>query len=281
MESLGSSHVSNSTNVHDEHNPPTIRGSKGITSKGRSTVRQAASALELRFGLKNLTFATCTLPPEALSAYTRDSWARLVHMFVRSVKRHLVRHGLPQLIVAVTEIQMQRWEAERGKPPVHLHLLFPGRLPSGQWVFRPSQFQALWQRCVDNEWASHSDFQASTRVEQLRSSSVNYLGKYMSKGCGAIVGKCLGSLPSSWYSVTTELRKICKSMEVRLSGYASHSVYEYFYRSEEYLWARSVMSEFTDQGICYLQAWICQLKGHRAWRELFESLRASEGRLYG
>lgn len=97
----------------------------------------------------------------------------------------------------------------------------------------------------------------------------------MSKGCEAIQGKCLGSLPSSWYSVTRELRKICKNMEVRMSGYAIHSVYEYFYSSEEFLWARSVMSDWTDQGTCYLQAWICQLKGHRAWRELHDSLRFS------
>lgn len=279
LSGLGSSHVINSRNVHADTKKKAVRGSKGITSKGRSTVRQAAAALEQRYGLKQLSFLTCTLPANALIAYTRESWARIVKKFSEILRYHLHRVGLPELLLVVTEIQEQRYRASRLKPPVHLHCLFVGRRRGGGWLLPKDFFQEKWSECVEREWATHSVWSASTRVESLRSSSVNYLGKYMSKGLKQLPNIDPDLIPSSWYSVSADLRKICKSLEVRISGYAVHSVYEYFYSSKEFLWCREVMSEVFESGHCYLMAWICQLKGHGAWLELWESLRASQNRL--
>jgi len=279
LSGLGSSHVLNSENVHADTKKRAVRGSRGITSKGRSIVRQAAAVLEQRYGLKHLSFLTCTLPANALIAYTRDSWARIVEKFSKTLRYHLQKSGLPPLLLVVTEIQEQRFRAYRLKPPVHLHCLFVGRLPSRGWAFPPDFFQDKWSECVEREWATHSVWSASTRVESLRSSSVNYLGKYMSKGLKQLPNIDPALIPSSWYSVSSDLRKICKKLEVRISGYAVHSVYEYFYSSKEFLWCREVMSEIFESGHCYLMAWICQLKGHGAWLELWESLRASQNRL--
>lgn len=273
LHSLGSSHVINSENVSELYEPKARRGSKGISSYGRSQVRCAAQWLEDRFELKHLSFLTCTLPPEALVAYTSETWAEVVHRYVKWLRYHLGRAGLCPFVVAVTEIQMNRWKAERGLPPVHLHLLFQGRQPGCGWAYRPDFYQAGWQQSCQSVWACHWVTQSSTRVESLRSSSVSYLGKYMSKGNGAIDKACLGTLPTSWYSISTELKVLIKSLVLKLSGQAAHDLYEYLYSGDMMLWQRSVMSDYSDSGTCYLMAWIGAIRGRSNYWEIINDIR--------
>ena len=82
----------------------------------------------------------------------------------------------------------------------------------------------------------------------------------MSKGAGALPSECLNMLPSSWYSISTKLKTLIKKLEVKLSGSMAHDLYEYLYSGDLMLWARSVMSEFTETGTCYLLAWIGALR---------------------
>jgi len=273
LSGLGSSHVVNSENVSELYEPKARRGSKGITSYGRSQVRCAAQWLEDRHGLRNLGFLTCTLPPKALADYTTETWAEVVNRFQKWLRYHLERAGLSSLLVGVTEIQMKRWKAVRGRPPVHLHLLFQGRESGRTWAFRPDFYQSGWQQACESVWASRSDWKASVRVECLRSSSVSYLGKYMSKGNGAIDKACLGTLPTSWYSVSTKLKRLIKSAVFKLSGQAAHDLYEYLYSGDYMLWARSVMSEFSETGTCYLLAWIGALRGRDTYWRIINDIR--------
>lgn len=269
---LGSSHVTISQKS-PEPKSRAIRGSKGITAHGRSQVRCAAQWLEERHGLKHLSFITCTLPPAALAECKRELWAEIVRRFQMWLRYHLLAAGLSPLLVSVTEIQEKRWSRDGGQPPLHLHLLCQGRKVGASWAFRPESIQEGWAQACQSVLGDVQEFQSSTRVESLRSSSVNYLGKYMSKGGNSLSEVSPEHCPASWYSVSTKLKKMVKRAEVRLSGYDVHAIYEYLYSADCCLWVRSVMSEFSDTGTCYLMAWIGALRGRGIYWELVESIR--------
>lgn len=99
----------------------------------------------------------------------------------------------------------------------------------------------------------------------------------MSKGGDVLNQVNPDLLPSSWYSISTKLKDLVKRCEVRMSGYGVHAVYELLYRGEECLWAKSVMSPFSEMGTCYLLAWVCALRTREFYWELVWSLRASVG----
>lgn len=268
---MGSSHVSNSDKVSaDTKNAR--RGSKGITSHGRSQVRCAAQWLEDKHGIKSLSFLTCTLPREALAVYTPETWALVVNRFGKWLRYHLDRVGLDPLIVGVTEIQMKRWEAERGLPPVHLHYLFAGRIKTGAWAFRPSFYQAGWEQACQSVWALQCSFQSSTRVESLRSSSVNYLGKYMSKGVSALKSLSPEVLPTGWYSISTKLKRLVKAAEVHLSGELATQTYQWLKDSELIWWQREVITYNPETGYLYLVAWMGALKSREIYWELLKDI---------
>lgn len=268
---MGSSHVSNSQNV-SAVTKKARRGSKGITSYGRSQVRCGAQWLEDTYGIKNLSFLTCTLPKEALADYTPQTWAEVVKRFRDKLHYHLRRYGLEPLVVAVTEIQMKRWEAEQGQVPVHLHLIFHGRTRAGSWAFRPHELQVLWSETCQSVWASNSEWSASIRVESLRSSSVNYLGKYMSKGVSALHSLSPESLPTGWYSISTKLKALIKKLEVHLSGELATQTYQWLKDSELIWWQREVITYNPDTGYLYLVAWMAALKSREIYHELLDDI---------
>lgn len=273
MSDLGSSHVINSEKTPQAQPERALRGSKGISPYGRSLVRCSAQWLEDTYGLKHLSFLTCTLPPEALAAYTRENFAEIVNRFQKWLRYHLGQAGLCPLILSVTEIQEKRWQAEQGLPPVHLHLLFHGRKVGQSWGFRPSFYQAGWEQSVLSVMDIRCSFQSSVRVEALRSSSVNYLGKYMSKGSKTLNSECLKFMPSAWYNISTKLKDIVKKLEVRFSGASAHDLYEYLYSGDLMMWARSVMSEYTQTGTCYLLAWIGALKSRGIYWDIVSDVK--------
>jgi len=95
----------------------------------------------------------------------------------------------------------------------------------------------------------------------------------MSKGAGPVNPECLNMLPSSWYSISTKLKGFIKKLEVKISGQSAHDLYEYLYSGDYMLWARSVMSEFTETGTCYLLAWIGALRSREIYWDIVEDLR--------
>lgn len=269
---VGSSHVL----ISDNPSKPTLRakrGSLGISTYGRSQVRCAAQWMEDRHGLKNLSFLTCTLPPEVLAAYTPQTWAEVVNRFQKSLIRRLDQTGLSPLVLSVTEIQMNRWQAEQRQPPVHLHLLFHGRKTGAAWAYRPNLYQALWARACLSVWGVRSDFRASTRVEQLRSSGVSYLGKYMSKGVSASKQSCMINAPSAWYSISTKLKALIKQAVFKCSGELATKIYRYLRGSNKMLWERDIVSYSEESGFVWHMGWTGALLGRNTYWELIGDIR--------
>lgn len=102
---------------------------------------------------------------------------------------------------------------------------------------------------------------------------MSYLGKYMSKGVSATAPSCFLNPPASWYSISTKLKDLVKKLTLKLSGQSAHDLYEYLYSSDLMLWARSLMSEYTETGTCYLIAWIGALRGREVYWGLVTELR--------
>lgn len=269
---LGSSHVAISHKT-PENAPRARRGSGGITSHGRSLIRCGAQYLQDRYGVRHLSFLTCTLPPEALAVCTPQSWAEVLRQFLQSLRRHLARHSLCQEIVGCIEVQESRLLKESGRPPLHLHAVYQGRQTGKSWALRPAFVQALWERACKSVWEGVQGFQSSCRVESIRVSAVSYLGKYLSKG-GQVLGLCNPDLlPSAWYTIGTKLKALVKNAVFKLSGQAAHDLYEYLYSGDQMKWARSVMSEYTETGTCHLLAWIGELLNRDTYWGLVGDLR--------
>jgi len=95
----------------------------------------------------------------------------------------------------------------------------------------------------------------------------------MSKGLKSLESISPELLPTSWYSISTELKEFVKKSTFKLSGQSAHDLYEYLYSSDLMLWARSVMSEFDEQGTCYLIAWIGALRSRSIYWDIVNDCR--------
>lgn len=192
------------------------RGTKGITRHGARTVRNAAFLLEEKYGPKNLTFLTCTLPwvSETAEYSAGREWAEIIRTFNQSLTRLLVAAGLPPTYVGCSEVQGKRYQ-ERGGLPLHVHLVFPGRKPFGHWVISAAQFRNLWRNAVIARCPEFKavKFSASVDCQPVRESAENYLGKYMSKGAPLLAAMLADDpgiiefLPSAWWTCSANLRK--------------------------------------------------------------------------
>lgn len=269
---LGSSHDVISTKTPDAP-PKARRGTKGITSHGRAMIRGGAQYLQERHGVRNLSFLTCTVPESVLAVCTPETWSAVVDSLLKSLRYHLTRVGLSTQIVGCTEVQESRLLREQGRPPLHLHLVFQGRESYGHWKLPKQFFREQWEQSCQAVWGDVQGFQSSTRVESVHSSAVAYLGKYMSKG-GDVLSLCKPELlPSSWYTISTKLKAFVKNAVLKLSGSAAHDLYEYLYSGDQMKWARSVMSEYTETGTCYLLAWIGELLNRDTYWGIVNDLR--------
>lgn len=95
----------------------------------------------------------------------------------------------------------------------------------------------------------------------------------MSKG-GDVLSLCKPELlPSAWYTISTKLKAFVKNATFKLSGQAAHDLYEYFYSGDQMIWARSVMSEYTETGTCYLLAWIGQIRSRELYWDIISDIR--------
>lgn len=190
------------------------RGTMGITAHGSKVVKNAAKALQDRYGRSRLSFLTLTVPgmdADMLKAVTED-WQRIVKVVIQKLKRALVSAGCSGEIVCVTEIQEDRM-SERGELALHLHMLFQGALVPWRWVYRPEFYRELWFSVLESVVPrSHwSGDRSAEEVRSVRVSAEGYLGKYMSKGAKNlfIVKERFPdvSLPSAWWHCTFKLRR--------------------------------------------------------------------------
>lgn len=217
--------------------PPETRERKGqgFSSHGRRMVRNGAWWLEKNFGKARLSFLTCTLPDRALelmeaSGEAAALWAEIVRQFEQWLKRQLRTHQLCDFIVGVTEVQPDRWKNSQ-KVGLHLHWAFQGRATyRGDWAIGKKRFLAGWLKIVSNVLGQKVEGSSATRVEQVKKSVENYLSKYMSKGgefiTEIIVAGKRDLLPTSWWNISFELRRIIKSLIIPISEQAKNVLYD-------------------------------------------------------
>lgn len=242
--SLGLSNVVNShnaTNNNPKYKPERAdRGQNGITSYGRSQVRASASFLEWRYNKNTLTFGTVTFPklsPSDLALCNR-SWHELVRKFNQEVRRLLVRRGLPPILVHVSEIQEERLH-NYGECAMHLHYLHPGRKPGKTWAIRCDEIRMIWCRILEN-FLGHpipDGCVAATRIERVRCSAAQYLGKYMSKGVKSLKeAKQMGfsdQLPSAWWGMSNALKSLISDFSCKLNATKAYFLIDNLYALQD------------------------------------------------
>jgi hypothetical protein len=189
------------------------KGLKGISSKGKKTIRCAAEWLEARYGRKLLSFGTVTVPSVTVSQAQRlaENWSKIVHLFLRDLVRGLQSKDLPVHVANVTEIQEKR-EARSGIPALHLHFVYVGRnsVRAG-WMLNRLDVRALWKKQMDKWLGGDIDCSATENVVGVKHSASGYLGKYMSKGagmCADLIKRGMQEfLPSTWWNCTQALKR--------------------------------------------------------------------------
>lgn len=199
---LGSSNPVNSEKAR--------RGLRGLTSRGKNLVREAAIGLEERYGKDRLTFWTVTLPHMSDEDYGEvcANWSRLCENLKKKVQYHLRENGLPTHFVMVTEMQEGRWKAH-GVPAWHIHAVFVGCHTPGGWVITPELADKLWSEAVQEYCRDGYLWRSASKLERVKKSVGRYLSKYLSKGTSVIEeveAAWPGCVPSSWYACTKPLR---------------------------------------------------------------------------
>jgi len=202
------------------------RGLKGISSYGAKVVRCAAQHLETRHTKECLSFTTVTVPDCTADTLrlVAAGWAECVRQFVQSLRRDLRAQGLSGEVLTVTEVQSKRY-ASSGLPVLHLHLLFQGRIHRrAAWAISTERFDELWARRLRPYFPNRRTFPASCNMKSVEKSAAGYMGKYMSKGRGAIAplveAGCADYLPSAWWNCTLTLRHTVLKMRIKLQSVA-------------------------------------------------------------
>lgn len=247
---LGTLGLSTLSNLRKESSP---RGQKGMTSYQRHQVRDGAALLERRYGRKNLSFFTATLPPTK-GPVTNEQWTRIIKHWRDAMAYHMKAVNLPVYIVGVFEFQMKRYH-RRGDLCLHLHALFPGKLPNGAWAFTPKMLQEVWNRCVVNVLGGCADdyyLGATCNVQRVKHSAVAYLGKYMTKS-GTEIATLISAghaeqLPSTWVCISMRMKRWIASSIVYLSGAIASLVYDVLSQCESkaFQYKRTIRVELPD-----------------------------------
>jgi hypothetical protein len=258
-----------------------IQGQKGITSRGRTLAREGAYLLEEEYGRGRLVLFTGTLP-ESIAEPNSSEWGEIYSLFTKKVRYHLKLNGLPDELVAVTEIQEKRLAAT-GRYAKHLHLMCVGRNPKSKWMLTTHQWSKLWREAVCNVMGNASDnanWNAATNVKMIRKSAANYLAKYMSKGTKvleAMKADVPNEIPKRWYGITNTLRDRLKKETKLLTGNEVFEFLNYWQSNDkENLWfIRPVLVPWGDGQEITVGFYGC-LKNEAA-TELREFLSVREG----
>lgn len=227
---IGLSLVSNSHNETIDNqlttpNPKKRKGLKGITSKGKRTIRNTAFLLQKTFGKKRLGFLTVTLPsfpdrPDIETILARD-WPELVRQFNQGMTRAIERKGKSALWTGCSEIQEERLD-KYGTVAPHLHLAFLAHNGNFDWYITADELRSIWKRIIEARIKHYLNEEievntkASIDVKSVKKDAGNYLGKYMSKG-GDIVKKMIDKgfadlVPTAWWHCCLKLKRILKGM---------------------------------------------------------------------
>jgi hypothetical protein len=208
------------------------RGSNGISSFSRQRVKDAATLLEEKYGRKQLSFITHTIPDHAIT-YVHSNWTKILANLRRRYIRMLKKAGLPEELVMVSEYQEERFQ-KSGKAVLHLHILLVGRKRYGHWEYTKECYKECWEECCkeySDECEEQYNWNAASRIESIRKSAANYLGKYMSKGVQAIadiLAICPDAfIPPSWHILSQRLRMAVKKAIKHYEGKTASQIFEW------------------------------------------------------
>lgn len=190
---------------------PKKYGSRGITSYGARSVRNAAHCLEQKHGKARCIFATVTVPDLAIAPLEKlhDNWHKAVELYRLNVQRVLEADGLPGEMVSVSEIQELRHE-RTGLPVLHIHSVFCGVNRVGKYSLSTEKHDDCWIRAM-NAAAGLKLVEAPSacNLQRVKKSASAYLAKYLSKGAKS-VRSIIGTeyekwLPKQWWNCTRSL----------------------------------------------------------------------------
>lgn len=200
------------------------RGSGGITSFGKKSLKSAAVVIASRWSRKLLTFATCTLPAMTRSELEAicDGWPEITRKFQQELRRELKRKKLPLDYCGCSEIQPKRWERNNTIAP-HLHFCFVGRKHGkGKWLINHEWIRDTWKRILENFLGREVYADAATEARGVEKSLANEIGKYLSKG-GQVIREIEkagrgAELPRAYWNIPLKLRQEIKDKTFRDRG---------------------------------------------------------------
>jgi hypothetical protein len=189
-----------------------------MPGRARKMVRNGCYLLQRDCGRENLSFLTLTVPelPGRYMLLLHQNWSKIMAAVRKKLMLRLTNAAIakPRIIV-VSEVQTKRYE-RTGNPVLHLHALFPGRNPYSSWAVNRSEIQQLWQETISNVVGYFVDCSKATRIEPVRKSAENYMGKYMSKGVAAVQAIVDAGyadwLPRQWWGMTRLLSQQIRSL---------------------------------------------------------------------
>jgi hypothetical protein len=213
-------------------------GEKGITTHGRKTVKNATILLERTYGVKNLGFATATLPPmpDCQLRHLIDNWSDVQRKFYQEIKRECERRGNKFVYVGVVEIQEKR-ARKTGQYYPHLHFVYWCRKSKkSEFFISAKTMRAIWKRVVKvtllrrflPSMIDDLNFNASIDTQIIKKSAAAYLGKYLSKGSGVLKEMREAgypNAPNTWWSITKNLRECIHANIITIRNHTSKAIF--------------------------------------------------------
>lgn len=191
-------------------------GAKGMSGYGKKVVRSAGVLLQRRFGKRNLTMLTMTVPPLSESARKEvaRNWGELERQLLQYLGRCLTQARQPKLVVLVSEIQTARL-SETGEAYLHFHAVFPARRKGRKgWAVCAYKLRRWWWSALNRVTCGQCTQQPRVETALVKKDAAGYLAKYLSKGQGDIreMIKDVGGdcIPRRWWSVTRPLLAMVK-----------------------------------------------------------------------
>lgn len=270
---LGLSSVSKSQKPIESTNK-SHRGSKGISSRGRLFVKDAASILEDSVPGGCLVLLTLTIPPEAMKPRIFEHWSKIAKNLKQRLAYALQAHGLPGELIGVVEIQEHRQSGCGELPALHWHIVFQGRKKYEQWALSIHYYRDCWKELLERELGFPVDCKAAIRVERVRESASSYLAKYMSKGVGDTSQINTNYLPKSWYMCTSGLRDKVKDETVYITGTAATTLYELLRNTKGWLRYSKDITLTTGTGREITIGWYGDFSSRDKWRDFVDIARS-------
>lgn len=225
-------------------------GQNGISRNGKRKVRAGCALLERKYGIERLGLCTITLPSEKQGLDKSDlyfisqQWATFLKRVLQEVKRVLKRREAPTELIAVTEIQENRYR-RLGELAPHIHFCYvaKARKCGSHYYLKPDDIRRIVGRVLWTMLDRDSDIEkgidtppincnSCCNLQIIKKSASNYLSKYMSKG-GEILEELKDAgledaIPNQWWSPVGGMRKWIKKNIRKISS----NVAEFLLESE-------------------------------------------------